>query len=48
MDDKKLELAVKSLRGLWVGDCIGNIGQLYFAHDILKALDEGIIKLGMV
>ena len=43
---KNLELAVKSLRGLWVGDCIGNIGQLYFAHDILKALDEGIAKFG--
>ena len=39
-----LELTKKSLTGLWVGDCIGNIGQLYFAHDILKALDEGLMK----
>ncbi len=36
----------KSLNGIWVGDCIGNIGQLYFAQDILKALDEGIMKFG--
>lgn len=43
----RLELMVRSLKGLWVGDCIGNIGQLYFAHDILKALDEGIIKFGV-
>ena len=43
----KLDLTLKSLEGLWVGDCIGNIGQLYFAHDILKALDEGIIKMGV-
>ena len=42
----KLDLTLKSLKGLWVGDCIGNVGQLYFAHDILKALDEGIIKMG--
>jgi len=41
-----LEFTKKSLNGLWVGDCIGNIGQLYYAHDILKALDEGIVKFG--
>lgn len=39
-----IELTKRSLIGLWVGDCIGNIGQLYFAHDILKALDEGLMK----
>lgn len=44
MDNK--ELMVRSLKGLWVGDCIGNIGQLYYAHDILKALDEGMMKFG--
>ena len=43
---KNEELMLKSLMGLWVGDCIGNIGQMYFAHDILKALDEGIAKFG--
>jgi ADP-ribosylglycohydrolase len=42
-----IELMVKSLRGLWVGDCIGNVGQFYYAQDILKALDEGIAKLGI-
>jgi len=36
----------KSLEGLWVGDCVGNLGQLYFAHDILKALSEGVAKFG--
>lgn len=36
----------KSLTGIWVGDCVGNLGQLYFAHDILKALEEGIAKFG--
>lgn len=40
------ELMLRSLRGLWVGDCLGNIGQLYNAHDILKALDEGLVKFG--
>lgn len=43
---KNLEIGIKSLKGLWIGDCIGNIGQLYFAHDILKALDEGLAKFG--
>lgn len=38
--------ARKSLEGLWVGDCVGNLGQLYFAHDILKALSEGVAKFG--
>lgn len=38
--------ARKSLEGLWVGDCIGNLGQLYFAHDILKALETGLAKFG--
>lgn len=38
--------AKKSLEGLWVGDCVGNLGQLYFAHDILKALSEGVVKFG--
>ncbi len=41
-----LNLTLRSLNGLWVGDCIGNVGQLYFAHDILKALDEGHSKFG--
>lgn len=36
----------RSLEGIWVGDCIGNIGQLYFAHDILKALESGMAKFG--
>ena len=40
-----LELAQKSLRGLWVGDCLGNIGQMYDVWDILKALDDGLVKL---
>lgn len=39
-------LTRKSLNGIWVGDCIGNIGQLYFVHDILNALDVGIGKFG--
>jgi len=38
--------ARKSLDGLWVGDCVGNLGQLYFAHDILKALETGLAKFG--
>jgi ADP-ribosylglycohydrolase len=42
-----IELMVKSLKGLWVGDCIGNVGQFYYAQDILKALDEGIAKFGI-
>ena len=41
-----IEYAKKSLEGLWVGDCVGNLGQLYFAHDILKALSEGVAKFG--
>ena len=36
----------RSLEGLWVGDCIGNLGQMYFAHDILKALEAGMAKYG--
>jgi ADP-ribosylglycohydrolase len=36
----------RSLNGIWVGDCIGNIGQLYFVHDILKALEQGLFKFG--
>lgn len=40
------DYARKSLDGLWVGDCVGNLGQLYFAHDILKALSEGVAKFG--
>lgn len=36
----------RSLNGIWVGDCIGNLGQLYFVHDILKALEKGIFKFG--
>jgi ADP-ribosylglycohydrolase len=42
-----IELARKSLNGLWVGDCIGNLGQLYFAHDILKALENGEMMGGI-
>lgn len=42
----KENYAKKSLEGLWVGDCIGNLGQLYFVHDVLKALEEGISKFG--
>jgi ADP-ribosylglycohydrolase len=45
-NDVKLKSAVNSIQGLWVGDCIGNVGSLYYAHDILKALDEGIMKFG--
>jgi len=44
---KNEELALKSLIGLWVGDCIGNMGQLYNIVDILKAFDEGIVKFGI-
>jgi hypothetical protein len=42
----QIDYARKSLEGLWVGDCVGNLGQLYFAHDILKALSEGVAKFG--
>ena len=38
--------ARKSLEGLWVGDCVGNLGQMYFCHDILKALEQGVAKFG--
>jgi hypothetical protein len=41
-----IDYAKKSLTGVWVGDCIGNLGQLYFVHDILKALESGMIKFG--
>ncbi len=40
------DYAKRSLEGVWVGDCIGNLGQLYFAHDILKALETGMAKFG--
>lgn len=43
---KTIDYAKKSLIGLWVGDCIGNLGQLYFVHDILKALESGMAKFG--
>jgi ADP-ribosylglycohydrolase len=43
---KQKDYARKSLDGLWVGDCIGNLGQLYFVHDILKALEGGLAKFG--
>lgn len=36
----------RSLNGIWVGDCIGNLGSLYFCHDILKALKKGLFKFG--
>jgi len=36
------EMGMRSLRGLWVGDCIGNMGQLYNVFDILKALEKGL------
>jgi len=39
-----LDYTRKSLNGIWVGDCIGNLGQLYFVHDILKALEKGMFK----
>lgn len=38
-------LGLRSLRGLWVGDCIGNSCQLYNIHDVLRALKG---KLGDV
>jgi ADP-ribosylglycohydrolase len=38
--------ARRSLNGIWVGDCIGNLGQLYFVHDILKAFEQGLFKFG--
>lgn len=41
-----IDYARKSLDGVWVGDCVGNLGQLYFVHDILKALSEGVEKFG--
>jgi ADP-ribosylglycohydrolase len=47
MNTKNKELALKSLNGLWVGDCIGNMGQLYNGTDILKALVGGIVKFGI-
>ena len=37
-----IDQGMKSLRGLWVGDCIGNMGQLYNVFDILKALEKGL------
>lgn len=40
------ELGMKSLRGLWVGDCIGNMSELYNITDVLKALDKGIKQYG--
>lgn len=43
---KDIAFARKSLEGLWVGDCIGNLGQLYYVHDILKALEAGMEKYG--
>jgi ADP-ribosylglycohydrolase len=42
----KINYAKQSLEGLWVGDCIGNLGQLYYCHDILKALEKGMAKYG--
>lgn len=41
-----INYARRSLDGLWVGDCIGNIGQIYNVGDILKALDAGIKQYG--
>jgi len=41
-----INYARRSLEGLWVGDCVGNLGTLYFTHDILKALEEGVAKFG--
>lgn len=38
-----VELARRSLNGVWVGDCIGNLGTLYNACDILKALEKSEI-----
>ena len=38
--------ARRSLDGVWIGDCIGNIGQRYAVGDILKALDGGMSKFG--
>ena len=40
------ELGMRSLRGLWVGDCIGNMNQLFNVHDVLKALEKGLEKYG--
>lgn len=40
------DYARQSLNGVWVGDCIGNLGQLYYVHDILKALESGMVKFG--
>lgn len=40
------ELGIRSLRGLWVGDCIGNMSQLYNVFDVLKALEKGMEKYG--
>ena len=41
-----IDYTKRSLEGLWVGDSIGNLGQLYFVHDILKALESGMAKFG--
>lgn len=40
------DYALRSLRGLWVGDCIGNMNQLYNIHDVLQALEKGLKKYG--
>lgn len=36
------DLGMRSLRGLWVGDCIGNMSQLYNIFDVLQALERGL------
>jgi len=41
-----INYAKRSLEGLWVGDCIGNLGQMYAVGDILKALEKGMKQFG--
>lgn len=41
-----INYARRSLDGVWVGDCIGNLGQMYHVGDILKALETGMVKFG--
>ena len=45
MTDKRLELGKQSLEGLWVGDCLGNLGMLYYVADILHLINDN--KVGV-
>ena len=41
-----VEIGRRSLRGLWVGDCIGNMNQLYDVREVLAAFEQGLGKYG--